>query len=145
MVRVPRALWLEETGAVLGRPFFVMERVAGDVYEMEPPAGVADQTVARMCQSLLELLAAIHSVDLHRTGLDALDTGGDHLDRELDHWAAEMNRVKRDCLPTLERLHRALREAGPRPARTSPWCTGTPNRATSPSAAVRSARSSTGR
>ena len=27
-VRVPTALWLEETGDVLGRPFFVMERVA---------------------------------------------------------------------------------------------------------------------
>ena len=41
-VRVPRALWLEESGDVLGRPFFVMQRVAGDVYEMQPPAGVAD-------------------------------------------------------------------------------------------------------
>src|SRR5450755_1497835 len=26
-VRVPRALWPEDTGEVLGRPFFVMERV----------------------------------------------------------------------------------------------------------------------
>src|ERR1700739_1994531 len=32
-VRVPRALWLEGSGDVLGRPFFVMERVAGKVYE----------------------------------------------------------------------------------------------------------------
>ena len=30
-VRVPRALWLEGSGDVLGRPFFVMERVAGKV------------------------------------------------------------------------------------------------------------------
>jgi aminoglycoside phosphotransferase (APT) family kinase protein len=112
-VRVPRALWLEDTGDVLGRPFFVMERAAGQVYEMESPADVADQTVVRMCQSLVEQLAAIHTVDLERTGLDALDDGGDHLDRELDHWAAEMNRVRRDALPALERLHRALRETKP--------------------------------
>jgi aminoglycoside phosphotransferase (APT) family kinase protein len=51
-VRVPRALWLEDTGEVLGRPFFVMERAVGDVYEMEAPADVADQTVVRMCESL---------------------------------------------------------------------------------------------
>ena len=38
-VRAPRALWLEDTGDVLGRPFFVMERVAGDVYEMQAPDG----------------------------------------------------------------------------------------------------------
>jgi aminoglycoside phosphotransferase (APT) family kinase protein len=114
-VRAPRALWLEETGDVLGRPFFVMERAAGDVYEMEPPADVTDQTVVRMCQSLVEQLAAIHSVDLEQTNLDALDHGSDHLDRELEHWATEMNRVKRDSLPALERLHQALRERKPEP------------------------------
>ena len=114
-VRVPRALWLEDSGEVLGRPFFVMQRTVGDVYEMEAPAGVDDQTVARMCQSLAEQIAAIHAVDLEQTGLSALDDGANHLERELDRWAAEMNRVKRDSLPALERLHQALRETKPEP------------------------------
>jgi aminoglycoside phosphotransferase (APT) family kinase protein len=114
-VRVPPALWLERSGDVLGRPFFVMERVGGVVYEMEPPAGAPDDTVARMCQSLVEHLAAIHSVDLTETGLDALDDGGGHLERELNHWAAEMDRVKHDRLPALERLLDALRESAPKP------------------------------
>ncbi|WP_374023605.1 phosphotransferase family protein [Mycobacterium sp. HNNTM2301] len=111
-VRVPRALWLEETGEVLGRPFLVMECVAGDVYEMKAPEA-ADETVMRMCRSLVEQLAAIHAVDLTRTGLDALDDGAAHLDRELDHWAAETDRVKRGSLPALERLHQGLRESRP--------------------------------
>jgi aminoglycoside phosphotransferase (APT) family kinase protein len=114
-VRAPRALWLEDSGDVLGRPFFVMERVGGDVYEMQAPADVADETVVRMCQSLAEQLAAIHSVDLGRTGLGALDDGRHHLDRELDHWAGEMDRVKRDSLPALERLLQALRASKPEP------------------------------
>lgn len=114
-VRVPRALWLEDTGDVLGRPFFVMERAVGQVYEMEPPTDLADSVVVRMCQSLVEQLAAIHTVDLARTGLDALDTGGDHLERELDHWAAELDRVKRGPLPALERLQQALRAGKPDP------------------------------
>jgi aminoglycoside phosphotransferase (APT) family kinase protein len=114
-VRVPRALWFEDSGEVLGQPFFVMQRAVGDVYEMEAPAGVEDQIVVRMCQSLAEQIAAIHTVDLKLTGLDALDDGSDHLDRELGHWAAEMNRVKRESLPALERLHQALRESKPEP------------------------------
>ncbi|MBV8790400.1 MAG: phosphotransferase family protein [Mycobacterium sp.] len=114
-VRVPDALWLEQTGEVLGQPFFVMERAAGDVYEMQAPADVDDDTVARMCQSLAEQIAAIHSVDLAQTGLDTLDDGSDHLDRELEHWTAEMNRVKRGSLPALERLHRALQRSRPQP------------------------------
>jgi aminoglycoside phosphotransferase (APT) family kinase protein len=112
-VRAARALWLEESGEVLGRPFFVMERADGDVYEMQAPAEVADETVVRMCESLAEQLAAIHSVDLRRTGLDAIDDGGNHLDREIDHWAGEMDRVKRDSLPALERLLRELRAGKP--------------------------------
>jgi aminoglycoside phosphotransferase (APT) family kinase protein len=114
-VRVPKVLWLEDSGEVLGRPFFVMERVGGDVYEMDAPVGADDETVVRMCQSLAEQLAAIHSVDLARTGLDGLDEGHRHLQRELDHWAAEMNRVKRDSLPALERLLEALRASTPAP------------------------------
>ena len=113
-VRVPRALWLEDTGDVLGRPFLVMERVGGEVYEMEAPSA-ADEVVVRMCQSLAEQLAAIHAVDLEQTGLCALDDGGTHLDRELDHWADEMHRVKRDSLPALERLLRELRDTKPEP------------------------------
>jgi aminoglycoside phosphotransferase (APT) family kinase protein len=114
-VRVPRPLWLEDTGDVLGRPFFVMERVRGDVYEMEPPADASGETVIRMCRSLAEQLALIHAVDLEQTGLDALDDGSDHLDRELNHWAREMDRVKRGALPALERLLAQLRDTKPEP------------------------------
>src|SRR5262249_11130478 len=92
----------------------VMERVGGDVYEMEPP-DAAGETVERMCQSLAEQLALIHAVDLNQTGLDAIDDGSDHLDRELNHWAREMDRVKSDPLHALERLLEALRTTRPEP------------------------------
>lgn len=114
-VRAPRVLWLEDTGDVLGRPFLVMERLGGDVYEMETPA-VDDDTVARMCRSLAEQLAEIHAVDLDETGLVGLDAGQEHLARELDHWAGEMDRVKRGPLPALERLVAALRAGRPGPS-----------------------------
>jgi aminoglycoside phosphotransferase (APT) family kinase protein len=113
-VRAPRALWLEESGDVLSRPFFVMERAGGDVYEMQAPAE-NDETVVRMCQSLAEQLAAIHSVDLRQTGLAAIDDGTNHLDREIEHWAGKMERIKRDSLPALERLLRELRASKPDP------------------------------
>jgi len=62
---------------------------------------------------VVEQLAAIHSVDLADSGLDALDDGRDHLTRELDHWSAKMDRVKRASLPALQRLRQALRETMP--------------------------------
>ena len=114
-VRVPRALWLEGTGAVLGQPFFVMERMPGTVYELEAPSEPAD-AVKRMCQSMAEQIAAIHTMDIGAAGLDSLADGGDHLNREIAHWSAEMHRVKRGALPAIERLLHELKATQPAPS-----------------------------
>ncbi|MBB3600973.1 aminoglycoside phosphotransferase (APT) family kinase protein [Mycolicibacterium sp. BK556] len=112
-VRAPKVLWLEDSGDVLGRPFLVMERVAGDVYEMQAPERAGDAGIRRMCEGMAEQLAAVHTVDLTATGLDWLGDGRDHLDREIAHWADEMRRVQRGPLPALERLLAELRASMP--------------------------------
>jgi aminoglycoside phosphotransferase (APT) family kinase protein len=99
---------------VLGRPFFVMERVAGTVYELEAPDVTADR-VRHMCDGIAEQLAAVHLVDVDAVGLGALDDGSTHLTRELDHWSAEQHRVARGPLPALERLSAELRATMPEP------------------------------
>ena len=114
-VRAPNVLWLEDSGDVLGRPFLVMQRVPGDVYEMQAPEGVTDAGIRRMCEGMAEQLAAVHTVDLTATGLDGLGDGRDHLDREIAHWADEMHRVQRGPLPALERLLAELQASKPEP------------------------------
>jgi aminoglycoside phosphotransferase (APT) family kinase protein len=112
-VRAPKVLWLEESGDVLGRPFLVMERVSGDVYEMQAPEDVTDARIRRMCVGMAEQLAAVHTVDLSATGLSVLGDGRDHLDREIARWAGEMHRVQRGPLPALERLLAQLQRSKP--------------------------------
>ncbi len=114
-VRSPRALWFEGSGAVLGREFYVMERLAGTVYERSVPHELeADpQRIRRMSESMVEQIAAIHTLDLRATGLDAIADGRGYLDRELQHLAAEIRRVQRAPLPALERLVKALRDLQP--------------------------------
>jgi aminoglycoside phosphotransferase (APT) family kinase protein len=114
-VRAPRALWIEESGDVLGRPFYVMEHLDGAVYEREIPVelGNATDRIHRMSEGVIEQIAAIHLVDLQRTGLDALGDGHDYLERELTHWEAEMHRWQHGPLPALERLLAELRERRP--------------------------------
>jgi len=116
-VRSPRPLWLEDTGTVLGQEFYVMERAAGSVYKTQVPHEVAiDQArVRRMSESIVEQIAAVHSVDLAGTGLDRLDDGSDYLQREVDHWSAEVRRVQRGPLPALEQLICAVRSEMPPP------------------------------
>lgn len=105
-VRAPRVYWYEGTGDVLGREFYLMERLAGSVYERGVPAELerAPSRIARMSVSVVEQLAAIHRVDIDAVGLGFLGDGRDFLARELQHWGDEMRRVQRGPLPALERL-----------------------------------------
>jgi aminoglycoside phosphotransferase (APT) family kinase protein len=114
-VRSPRALWFEGTGDVIGREFYVMERLAGTVYERVVPDELAgdDARRWRMCDGMVEQLAAIHLVDLRATGLETIGDGRSYLDDELGRWGAEIRRVQRGPLPALERLAAALHEQRP--------------------------------
>jgi len=114
-VRAPRAYWFEPSGDVLGQEFYVMEQLPGVVYERVVPADLAadPQRIRRMCEGMVEQIAAIHSVDLHTTGLETIADGHGYLERELEHWAAEIARVQRGPLPALERLVTVLNERQP--------------------------------
>ena len=104
-VRSPRALWLEATGEVLGREFYVMEQLAGTVYERELPQALKDDPARalKMSQSLVEAIASIHNVRPETTDLSFV-AAHDQVDRELSHWRSEIERVKKGPLPALERL-----------------------------------------
>ncbi|EFC86828.1 phosphotransferase family protein [Parafrankia sp. EUN1f] len=119
-VRSPAVLWLEPSGSVLGRPFYVMERVPGEVYEDRIPAELdaSPATIRRMSEGIVEQIAAIHRVDLQESGLVALGDGRTYLDDELGRWASELHRVRKDRLPALERLLDVLREQQPAPSET---------------------------
>jgi aminoglycoside phosphotransferase (APT) family kinase protein len=126
-VRAPRALWYEPTGSVLGREFYVMERLDGTVYEGALPGDLeaAAPRLDRMSRSLVDALAAIHRVDLDAVGLSA-EAGRHHLERELAHWTAELQRVQRDRLPALERLAAELADQRPEPSSTITLVHGDP-------------------
>ncbi len=90
-VPVPTVLWFEADGGVLGRPFVVMDRVAGRIPSDNPgyhfdgwvkdlPAGAQ----ARLLDESLATLAEIHRVDWTIAGLGFLPGIG--LDRELAYW-----------------------------------------------------------
>ena len=114
-VRVPRVLWHEPTGTVLGREFYVMERAAGEVFEQTVPAEVAGdpERVRAMAFGVVDQIAAVHLVDVAARGLDGLGDGTGYLDRELAHWESEIRRLQRGPLPGLERLVAELRDRQP--------------------------------
>ncbi|MDZ5085137.1 MULTISPECIES: phosphotransferase family protein [Mycobacteriaceae] len=69
-VAVPPVRWLEDTGTVLGRPFFLMDRIDGEVPPDVMPYTFGDNWLydaspeqqRRLQDNTVEILAALHSI-----------------------------------------------------------------------------------
>jgi aminoglycoside phosphotransferase (APT) family kinase protein len=83
-VTVAEALWLEEDSALLGAPFFVMERKAGRVAVSYPPYAAQQR---RAWENGVRQLASIQRIPLDSVGFLALPGGGPTgFGQELDRW-----------------------------------------------------------
>ena len=95
-IPTPRVLDYEPDPDVLGAPFFLMERVEGQVPSDNPPyhatgwvTEIPPEERARMWWSGIDALARIHRLDWRALGLDFLDTPGraaTPLERQLDYY-----------------------------------------------------------
>ena len=83
-VRTPRVLLACDDEAVIGAPFYVMERVEGDVITSAVPARLNDPAGhAQIAEELVDSLAEIHAVDWQACGLVGYGKPTGYLDRQL--------------------------------------------------------------
>ena len=79
-IPVPTVPWLEEDASVLGQPFFVMDRIDGQVPSDNPPyammgwlAEASHDDQARLFRTSIDTLAKLHRLDWQGMGFQFLD------------------------------------------------------------------------
>ncbi len=114
-VPVPDALGLCEDDAVNGAPFYVMSYVEGEVlHDAEVSADTTSpEARARISESVVDVLAALHTADPDTIGLGELGRKEAYLDRQLKRWAGQWEKTKTRELPEMERAHELLLAAKP--------------------------------
>lgn len=94
----PRAYDYCDDVAVIGAPFFVMERRRGEVVRraIPPQFGGGNDPVAnrRISEALVDALADLHDVDYRAIGLETLGKPDGFLRRQIDGWAGRYERSK---------------------------------------------------
>jgi len=108
-IPVPRVFWDEPDPSWIGRPFFVMERLAGEAAPAVLMAARWAHIHTRVGEQLAAQLARIHALDWQARGLSFLGAPAalDHCaPRELDRWERI---VRADALEPQPVLHLALR------------------------------------
>jgi aminoglycoside phosphotransferase (APT) family kinase protein len=102
----PEPYALCDDPAVLGAPFFVMERRRGWVLDAELPPALEDDRAAlrRVSEGAVDTLARLHAVDYHAAGLGEIGRAEGFLERQLAGWVGRFERARADPLPEVEPL-----------------------------------------
>lgn len=116
----PKAYWYEEDPSILGGPFFVMEKVEGEVPNPWSRAGkqfYADAAKrGKLPRSFVEALASLHNLDWRGAGLDFIGVPGDGKDfalREIAKWESLIAQSIRKPEPVLIELLMWLKANAP--------------------------------
>jgi aminoglycoside phosphotransferase (APT) family kinase protein len=105
--RVPRVLATCDDDAVIGAPFYVMERMEGDVITSELPAGADPGGIG---DELVDALVEVHAVDWRACGLEGYGKPSGYLERQLRRFGGLWEHNRTRALPVVDRVARWLAE-----------------------------------
>ena len=103
-VPVPQMLALCTDPDVIGRPFYVMARVAGRVFNDCSLPGVAPSERRAMYFAMAETLAQLHLVDWQAAGLTDFGRVGGYYTRQIARWSKQWTLSKTCDIPDIDRL-----------------------------------------
>ena len=108
-VPVPAIVGLCEDDEVNGAPFYVMDFVPGLVVrDVAIAEGVPVEVRGRMGESLVEVLARLHDVDLDAVGLSDLGRHDGYIERQLKRWRTQFVDATTRDLPRVLEVHDLL-------------------------------------
>jgi aminoglycoside phosphotransferase (APT) family kinase protein len=120
-VPVPRTHHLCTDPAVLGAPFYVMERVVGIHAVHEFPPGYADRADHRRAigEGLIDVLVDLHTVDVAAVGLSDFGRPEGFTERQVRRWTKQWDATRDQDRPDMDALAARLAETVPAGGRHS--------------------------
>lgn len=89
-----------DDNAIIGRPFYLMQKVAGIIPRKAFPMPVSSKLAHNMCKNLIDVHIALHEIDLHKTGLINLGKPQGYIQRQVSGWNLRYkNAIIKDSLP----------------------------------------------
>ncbi|MDX1523487.1 MAG: phosphotransferase family protein [Anaerolineae bacterium] len=103
--KVPKPLLYCPDEAVIGAPFYVMERVEGVILRATMPPAMRPEPalMTRIAGAFVDNLADLHAVDYEAAGLGRLGRPAGYVERQIGGWTKRYARAKTDELPELDR------------------------------------------
>lgn len=113
--KAPRVLAYCEDEAVLGAPFYVMERLKGIILRGSAPKGLelAPALMHALSENFVDNLVEIHRVDYQAAGLGDLGRSAGYVRRQIEGWTQRYINARTDDIPDVEHVAAWLAEHTP--------------------------------
>ncbi|MGC4846066.1 phosphotransferase family protein [Micromonospora sp. DT15] len=113
-VPVPGALLLCTDPEVIGAPFYLMERMPGEVFRTRAQTDpLGDERRRALAMAMMDTLAALHSVDPSSVGLADFGRPDGYLARQVRRWSGQFDRSRSRPLPGIDELRDLLAATAP--------------------------------
>ncbi len=113
--KVPRPIAYCGDIAVIGAPFFAMSRVNGIILRGPEASGlsISPAKMAQACESFVNNLVEIHSLDITAPSLAALGHPTGYVARQVEGWTRRYDKARTDDIPEMNEIAKWLAENQP--------------------------------
>ncbi|GJM36150.1 MAG: aminoglycoside phosphotransferase [Saprospiraceae bacterium] len=114
--KAPKPLLYSEDTAIIGAPFYVMERIEGVILRADGGAAksLEKSVVYDIAEALMDTLAQLHALDYQEIGLGQLGKPEGYVARQISGWTKRYFKAKTDEVPALEKAAKWLSENLPK-------------------------------
>jgi aminoglycoside phosphotransferase (APT) family kinase protein len=111
----PKPMLLCEDPAIIGAPFFLMERRRGFIVRFKVPEQIGERLELRkqLSETVVDTLVALHAVDIQATGIVKIGKPEGFVARQIHGWAERWRRSKTGELTEMDQVIGWLEERIP--------------------------------
>jgi aminoglycoside phosphotransferase (APT) family kinase protein len=116
--KVPRPLLACDDPAVLGAPFYVMERVTGVIIRNRAPPhlDLSPDVMRRLCLALIDTFVELHAIDYAAAGLGDIGKPAGYVARQVGGWTTRYTNARTEDIPEIEQTSAWLAARLPPPS-----------------------------
>ncbi len=110
--KVPEPILFEESGNVLGAPFYIMERVSGVILRNRLPKGleIDESTNQDLCHSLVDCLVSLHAINLESSGLENFGKPEGFVQRQVEGWTKRYYKAETESISAMDEMAKWMPE-----------------------------------
>jgi aminoglycoside phosphotransferase (APT) family kinase protein len=101
---VPEPLLYCDDPAVIGSPFYIMQRLRGIILRKNVPRGLdlPPEKAAALCENWVDVLVALHGLDYKKAGLADFGKPEGYVQRQVTGWSTRYRDARTDDAPDFE-------------------------------------------